>query len=66
MTLTEKRDLLLAIQATMREVQVQAESLAGYVLALEAAGMDLPNMKQTAQNLSVIALGWEAGGDGVQ
>lgn len=34
--------------------------LAGHVLALEAAGMSLPSMKETSVTLAQVALGWEA------
>ena len=58
----EKRERLQGIKDAMTAVQALAEVIAGHVLALEAAGMDLPAMHETAQTLAAVALGWTARG----
>jgi len=58
----EKIGRLDDIRRAMVVVQLQAERIAGHVLALEEAGMELPGTKQTARMLAEIALGWADGG----
>jgi hypothetical protein len=55
----EIRQRLLTIKAAMTLVQVLAEQISDQVLAIEAAGLELPATHETAVILAQVALGWQ-------
>ena len=55
---------LRGIGSMMSTVQILAEQICRYVLELEGTGMALPAVREMAEQLSGIALGWAVGGAG--
>jgi hypothetical protein len=60
-----KRFRLTCIKDAMDDVMRAAEVIAGNVRELEAAGVELPAMRETATTLAQVALGWARLAEGI-